>query len=275
MGKAIQSGVYEIVNTVSGKRYIGSSVSVPKRWRAHKRALRHGKHHSPRLQHSWRKYGEAAFSFRFLLLCSAKDLIFFEQRCFDGLKPEYNAAPIAGTRLGVPQPAAARAAISASLIGNKRSEGLRPSEDTRAKMSRSRLGRAMPLEVRAKIGATKVGNKYFLGRQHSAETRAKMSAAQLGRTVSEEARQHIRAAAQRRVAREGRRSHSPETREKMRLAALARAAREGPRTATAETKAKMSASQKGRVHSLETISKMRVAARLREQRKREQGAAHA
>ena len=101
MSGACASGVYEIANLVNGKRYIGSATNFRGRWNVHRSDLRKGKHHSKKLQHAWNKYGAEAFRFGPLLLCSKPNLIFFEQRCLDGLRPEYNIATVAGSILGM------------------------------------------------------------------------------------------------------------------------------------------------------------------------------
>lgn len=57
-------GVYQIRNRINGKRYIGESVSIAKRFAEHKRDLRKGNHHCKRLQADWKRYPEIAFKFR-------------------------------------------------------------------------------------------------------------------------------------------------------------------------------------------------------------------
>lgn len=52
-----------IKNRVNGKRYIGESIDIQRRFYQHKNELRKGKHHSDRLQKDWNKYGEKAFRF--------------------------------------------------------------------------------------------------------------------------------------------------------------------------------------------------------------------
>ncbi len=66
-------GIYEIVNLLSGKRYIGQSVNIAQRFRQHKHVLRKGIA-SEYLQHAWNKYGEAAFEFRIVCLCPREEL---------------------------------------------------------------------------------------------------------------------------------------------------------------------------------------------------------
>lgn len=64
MGKhRVIAGIYEILNTVNGKRYIGYSENILKRWDNHKYKLRREESCSPHLQSAWCVYGEVAFAF--------------------------------------------------------------------------------------------------------------------------------------------------------------------------------------------------------------------
>jgi len=102
------SGLYEIVHTESGKRYIGSTIHFGKRWQGHRRSLELGDHRNSRLQRAWNKHGREAFQFRVLMICEPDDLLFFEQRCLDGLTAEYNVCKVAGSPLGIKHPAGSR-----------------------------------------------------------------------------------------------------------------------------------------------------------------------
>lgn len=95
------SGVYAIVNTVNGKRYVGSAIDLHRRWREHQRRLVNGTHHNMALARAWAKYGKAALVFRPLLLCGPQELLEYEQRAIDILQPEYNICLTAGSMLGV------------------------------------------------------------------------------------------------------------------------------------------------------------------------------
>ena len=55
-----QSGIYEILNTANGKRYIGSAVHFARRWYLHCWKLNRGEHHSAKLQNAWNKHGAGA-----------------------------------------------------------------------------------------------------------------------------------------------------------------------------------------------------------------------
>lgn len=60
------SGVYQIYNTINGKRYIGSSIHIEQRFKEHLRNLRANKHANAHLQNctfvqiSEEEYKEAA-----------------------------------------------------------------------------------------------------------------------------------------------------------------------------------------------------------------------
>lgn len=92
-------GVYEIVNTVNGKRYIGSSVKIEKRIYEHFRVLSQGKHHSVVLQRAYDKYGRDVFFTSVVIECAKEDLIKHEQKEIDR-KSEYNSSRTAGSPLG-------------------------------------------------------------------------------------------------------------------------------------------------------------------------------
>lgn len=59
-------GVYQILNANTGKSYVGSSHEIEVRWQRHRMDCRNGKAGSIRLQNSWNKHGEEAFTFSIL-----------------------------------------------------------------------------------------------------------------------------------------------------------------------------------------------------------------
>jgi len=94
-------GVYCITNTLTGALYIGSSVSIERRWYyGHLWQLRRNSHHSRYLQRSWNQCGEDAFSLSVLEECGRGALLVREQWWIDHLSPEYNAGPADRRDLG-------------------------------------------------------------------------------------------------------------------------------------------------------------------------------
>lgn len=57
------SGIYEILNKINNKRYIGESCNCHQRKLQHYNLLRKNKHPNPHLQNAWNKYGEESFTF--------------------------------------------------------------------------------------------------------------------------------------------------------------------------------------------------------------------
>lgn len=243
-------GVYSITNLVTGKRYIGStSQNFKKRWRLHRSELRRGKHHSPRLQNAWNRYGEAAFEFAIVEQCDPRWCVAQEQVFIDFWKSAdtnhgYNIAPTAGSARG----------RTATL-------------ETREKLSKLRTGRVNSPETRARISASKRGQRMTdeakranaigqRGKKMSVEACAKMSAAMLGRPKSPEA-----------IAK------SAASRRGLKASDTARAnnaaARRG-KPLSAASIAKRSATNRGSKRSPETIDRMRATQKRLARVKREQ-----
>jgi len=271
-------GVYEIVNLVNGKRYIGSAAYFNKRWHQHRNDLRHGTHHTPHLQHSWNKYGESEFSFRVLEIVpepTRQRLIDYENKWFKELGYHYNVAPIAGSRLGVPQSEAARAAMSrfhsqhwkdpenlarraaAISAGYTAESRARKSADATARGDGARL-KSPEAEAKRKTYHARLRGK-LPAHLHTSEMRERMAEGRRRRrashfVISPQCREAARAA-------NTGRKHTPEEIAK-RSAALTGITK---KPHTEETKAKISATLKGagagRVFSEETREKIAASKR--------------
>jgi len=99
------SGIYHIYNRITGKSYVGSAISLRKRWIDHRNLLLKNQHHSIKLQRSWNKHGKDAFEYLILeYVENPEDLIVREQFWIDKMKTfaeGYNMAPNAGNCLGI------------------------------------------------------------------------------------------------------------------------------------------------------------------------------
>lgn len=143
-----ESGIYEIVNIDTGKKYIGSSVDLKRRLHEHEYRLKNGKHRNEHLQNAWNKYGADSFKFNVLEVCD-KDIIrirekeYFQKHNWDDL---YNIDP------------------------NPELNGITITDEVRQKLSEANKGKNSP----------------FYGKKHSDETIHKMSEAKKGKKHSEE-----------------------------------------------------------------------------------------
>jgi group I intron endonuclease len=180
IAKKLDTGVYQILNLVNGKRYVGSAaISFVKRWRDHKWSLKKNKHHSKHLQRAWNRYGEENFEFEILGCCNPKDCILWEQKFIDKYKTAnrkfgYNIYPIAGSPLGNKLSKETKA-----KMGNAR-RGIPRTEEVRTKISKALKGFKVSEETKEKI------RKASTGKRHSEETKRKMTESHRGKKLSEE-----------------------------------------------------------------------------------------
>lgn len=203
-GIVCQSGIYAITNKANGKKYIGSAISLKSRWATHRSRLNLGQHHSAKLQNSWKKNGEACFSFDVLEYVPDKSsLIQREQSWIDSFKSAtslgYNVAPKAGSCLGVKHGVAAGEAKSKALKGRVRTqqeiESIKAAIDRRSPEIESERIRKIALanknrtaEEKAESAARAVETKRIRGNLKSkAEAVAKQRAALTGRKATPEA----------------------------------------------------------------------------------------
>jgi group I intron endonuclease len=189
----MESGVYVIENSVTGKVYVGSAVDFAARWKGHLARLRKRNHHSIKLQRSFDRHGEAAFVFRVVLVCAPVNLLMYEQIVMDfhcAAKVGYNMTPTAGSLLGHktgPESAARRsAAMKGKTLGRKLSEEHKRKISDGLRNS-ARVWAHGPA-ARAKIGEVQ------RGRIQSAATVAKRAAAISGQKRSQDQIDNMRKA---------------------------------------------------------------------------------
>lgn len=224
----MKSGIYQILNLVNGKRYIGSAVDITARWWLHKRHLTGNVHHSIALQRAWNKYREENFKFEILLTCEKEELIEYEQLHFDELKPEYNICKVAGSMLGYKHSKENCDKISKRMKGTKIWVNRKHREDSKLKMSESAKAnpqtywqdKTLTEAHKDKIAVSHTGLK------QSAETVAKRVAKTTGQTRSAES-----------------------------LERMSKWQKGIPKNFTEEQLARISESSKGRIHSPESLLK--------------------
>ena len=172
------SCIYKIQSIkIPDRIYVGSAIKSNQRWNSHLSKLRKNKHHSPKLQHHFNKYGESDLLFSVLLGCEKEDLIKHEQFFIDSLKPWFNINLTAGSPLGrkhsqetIEKLRKIHTGMPGPNKGKPRSEeckekirraltGKKLSKETCIKLSIIRKGRKVSLESRAKISKAKMGYK--------------------------------------------------------------------------------------------------------------------
>ncbi len=97
-----KSGVYKIVNTKTGKIYIGSSVDLKRRERVHFNSLKRGNHENSHLQNAYNKHGKDNFVFEVIEEINKEYNIEREQHWINqnSFNELYNINPTAGSFLG-------------------------------------------------------------------------------------------------------------------------------------------------------------------------------
>lgn len=153
------SGIYQIINIINKKMYIGSAKNIKDRWRNHKRLLNNDKHSNRYLQRAWNKYGKENFDFQIIeSIDSLINLIPREQHFIDNMmsynkKYGYNLSPTAGSTLGV-----------------------KYSEEAKLKIGLTHKGKIISIKQRMEHSKFMSGSlNPFYGKKHSKKTRKKMS----------------------------------------------------------------------------------------------------
>jgi group I intron endonuclease len=187
------TGIYAIVNVLTGRRYVGRSVDIYARWSQHRSHLNRGIHANTGLMADWLHYGAIHFRFEFLeqvddhAVCIKREREYLRESI--GL---YNASSNSGTgpKPGFKMSPESRERIAASKRGKPRSA------ETKAAMSAGRKGKKYPKHGAALRGrklpqstreAMSLAHKArYAEHPRSENTRAKLSAALSGHVKSPE-----------------------------------------------------------------------------------------
>jgi group I intron endonuclease len=115
------SGVYALICKVTNKVYIGSSIKLGGRLLDYMQpAYLFSRPNSPLIK-ALVKYGSINFCFIILETCEPGEVLKREQYWMDIICPEYNLSPTAGSTLGMPVSAGARAKLRTAHLGKTHS----------------------------------------------------------------------------------------------------------------------------------------------------------
>jgi group I intron endonuclease len=171
-----KQGIYCITNNVNGKKYVGSSVELDKRWKRHLSSLNRNVHKNAHLQASFNKHGIENFIFNVLEeIKSSEKLIEHEQYWMDTIKPEYNIRLVAANNLGLKHTEETKEKMRGA---NNYWFGKKPSEEVILKIKVANTGRVKTKEEIEKTNAHKIGKKL------SEETKLKISLSNKGKIFS-------------------------------------------------------------------------------------------
>ena len=84
------SGIYQIVNTITGDCYIGSTIDLDKRKREHFNESYWKHNPNKKLYKDMKQYGKNNFLFKPLWLCDPYELKKYEQIAIEKYNPKYN-----------------------------------------------------------------------------------------------------------------------------------------------------------------------------------------
>lgn len=192
------SAIYKIQSKIKPENiYIGSSLNINKRWRAHLEHLRKNKHHSQILQNHFNKYGEYDLVFIIIEPCLPMFLTVREQYYINSLHVYFNVCKTAGSPLGIKHSKEFKEKIS------KLKKGIKFTNEHRKKISDSLKGKIHTYEHNKKISEWHTGRKQSVdqitkrvlkntGKKRSEETKYKQSIAALGKPKSEEAKNNMK-----------------------------------------------------------------------------------
>ena len=185
----MKSGIYEILNTINKKKYIGSTKDFNERKKRHWYDLRNNRHINQHLQSAWNKYGESAFVFSPIIYCGEEHLLEVEQVLLNRNKNGYNIATDAeAPHKGKRHRPESIEKMRQAKIGKKRTPetiekmrlgnlGRKQSTETKEKQRKAQLGRKYPPETIERMRQANIGKN--LGRKRTPETKAKMRQSRL------------------------------------------------------------------------------------------------
>ena len=235
-------GIYRIYHQQSGRSYVGKSVNIRKRAKAHFLPKDTGCYISKSIS----KHGKNAFAWEVLELCSEDNLEIREAHwiaALDCMVPHgYNLTP---------GDSHSRHTVETRRKISEAHQGKRKSESHRRNLAKAQKGKRLSKAQCEKMSEmfSGAGNPFY-GKKHTAETRQKIAEHNKKRVVSEETRQKLS------MSRKGKKRPV----ETCRKISAAKFGKKNPfygKKHTAETRQKMSDALKGRTLSEEHRKKIR------------------
>lgn len=189
------SGIYKIQSIIKPERfYIGSAVSFRDRWSSHISRLRKNKHHSPRLQAHFNKYGIEDLVFIIVEPCFPEFLETREDYYIKTLKPLFNARQSAKSNRGHKWSEESKL----KMIGNKNGAKKR-SDETRKRMSDAAMGNKNSVGAKRteahkeKLRVVKTGNSFGIGnKSRIGQKRSEEELMKARKPLSEETKQKMK-----------------------------------------------------------------------------------
>lgn len=232
--KSLRCGIYQVLNTVTGKSYVGSSIDIGSRWQNHRWALENQRHESSKLQRSWNKHGSESWEWKILAECEEGRLTWLEAFWMDSLNSVRNG-------------------YNCVILTLEDGEvQRRHSVETREKISKAHTGKVMSEEqkefLRNRVCSEETREemrKAKLGRKCSEDTKHKMSQAKLGRTCTISHRRNVS------LALKGKKLGRKHTASHCRNISLGLKGKTLGRKHTEEAKLKMSIGNQGKTHAEE------------------------
>jgi group I intron endonuclease len=139
---SVISGVYALVNVVTGKMYIGGRQSIVKAISRHYKDLSKGLHKNHELQKDYCVYGDCCFGHALLEQCDLNQIHDREQWWMDNVEDKYNLSS---------------SAYGGHGLGIQTMKGRVMSEETKRKIGEKSRSRTHSQETRQKISKSKQG----------------------------------------------------------------------------------------------------------------------
>jgi group I intron endonuclease len=130
--------IYEIVNNINNKKYIGCTSNFLKRKSLHKSKLNAGIHSNKHLQHAWKKYGSENFQFLVTNILNNKEEMFeLEENLIDHFSEKFYNLHKGGCGGTTWNKLSGNAALIISKI-SKAHKGIPKTKEHKAKLSLSK-----------------------------------------------------------------------------------------------------------------------------------------